>query len=447
MGQKDHYDVVVIGSGLGGLASAALLAHAGYRTLLTERLPFLGGRFSTVEYKGFKCCTGAIGIELGGVMEGIYREVGAPFQPTVAPTWYRIDGKNYQLPHKAGMKALMTWASGSKAEAEKIMTAFRRALSWMEPSYSINLRDWLLQYTRDENVLSIFQAIVSSLHLINANELPAGEYFRFIKESAGFRMGYAPQGNIVFVEELARTIRRNGGDLWTRCQTKRILVNGGKVEGVVIEKKDKEIEIKAQVVVSNVGPQETVELTGSQNFDKGYTKQMKETLKSAPAIWIHVAADRPLTGVPTLVVCDSRRLNVIGCPTLVCPDLAPPGKHLLVIGAPLESSLPPYNLEKEIKLTIQDMRDIMPGFEKHCEIIWVAVFQRGWPGYRSWPGYDLPQKTPIENLYNVGDGVRPPGRIGLPAVCLTARLVFEDIKRRIKPMANSRRKKSSFSER
>ena len=31
--EKRNYDVVVIGSGMGGISAAALLAHAGYRTL------------------------------------------------------------------------------------------------------------------------------------------------------------------------------------------------------------------------------------------------------------------------------------------------------------------------------------------------------------------------------------------------------------------------------
>jgi len=29
-----------------------------------------------------------------------------------------------------------------------------------------------------------------------------------------------------------------------------------------------------------------------------------------------------------------------------------------------------------------------------------------------WPGRDLPQKTPIVNLYNVEDGVKPAGTTG-----------------------------------
>jgi hypothetical protein len=45
----------------------------------------------------------------------------------------------------------------------------------------------------------------------------------------------------------------------------------------------------------------------------------------------------------------------------------------------------------------------------------------------------MPQKTPIVNLYNVGDGVKAPGMIALPAVAETAHSVAEDVKRRLSP--------------
>src|SRR5262249_52612871 len=41
--QRDSYDVVVVGSGLGGLTAGALLAQAGRRVLVVERHDRLGG--------------------------------------------------------------------------------------------------------------------------------------------------------------------------------------------------------------------------------------------------------------------------------------------------------------------------------------------------------------------------------------------------------------------
>lgn len=44
--------VITIGAGPGGLASAILLAAAGVRVKIVERLPFVGGRTSSIEAQG-----------------------------------------------------------------------------------------------------------------------------------------------------------------------------------------------------------------------------------------------------------------------------------------------------------------------------------------------------------------------------------------------------------
>ena len=45
---------IIIGAGPGGLASAILLASAGVKVKIIERLPLIGGRTSSIEADGFK---------------------------------------------------------------------------------------------------------------------------------------------------------------------------------------------------------------------------------------------------------------------------------------------------------------------------------------------------------------------------------------------------------
>jgi monoamine oxidase len=51
-------DVVVVGAGLGGLASAVRLAKLGYRVTVLEKNSQAGGRCSRIEVDGFKFDTG-----------------------------------------------------------------------------------------------------------------------------------------------------------------------------------------------------------------------------------------------------------------------------------------------------------------------------------------------------------------------------------------------------
>jgi hypothetical protein len=72
-------------------------------------------------------------------------------------------------------------------------------------------------------------------------------------------------------------------------------------------------------------------------------------------------------------------------------------------------------------------------FEEKAEVLLTGTFHSQWPAMHAWSGDDMPPKTPIVNLYNVGDGVKTPGMIALPAVVETAHRVVEDVKKRLSP--------------
>jgi phytoene desaturase len=429
----ERYDVVVIGSGMGGMCAAALLAHEGYRVLVTERLPYIGGRCSTIEYRGFKCTTGVIGPETGGVIQGIFDKVGADFNVRpVGPPHYLVGGKIHEVPAKGGFRTLLAAATRDETEIERVMEAISRALSWMEPSASISLRQWLLQYTRNEAILAIFQAMVSATTFVNADELPAREYFLFLKKMRGYRgFGYCPEGSVALPRSLSRVVEKNGGSVWTSCPAVRILSEKGVVRGAVVRRGGEEIQVQAAVVISNCGPRRTVELAGRENMDKGYLKELDETVKPAMVIVIQFASDTALLDCDYLIVTGLKRINAVFQPTSICPELAPPGRHLLVAGGAPVSSLSPLDGRKEIELCLAELREILPGFDRHAQLLLTGTFQGEWPAMQSWPGSDMPQKTPIVNLYNVGDGVKSSGMMALAAAAETGALVAEDVMRRV----------------
>ena len=100
--QPDKYDVVVVGSGMGGLMAGAVLSRWGYKTLAVEKIGRLGGRWSTEEYEGFKLTTGAATIHYKGTeIEELFKEAGADFESVDVPRlFYRIGGKDYEMPAK-----------------------------------------------------------------------------------------------------------------------------------------------------------------------------------------------------------------------------------------------------------------------------------------------------------------------------------------------------------
>ena len=73
--------VVIIGAGPGGLASALLLAQAGIKVHVIERLPRVGGRCSALEQDGFRFDLGPTFFLYPLVLERIFKLIGATYIP------------------------------------------------------------------------------------------------------------------------------------------------------------------------------------------------------------------------------------------------------------------------------------------------------------------------------------------------------------------------------
>src|SRR5688572_24267986 len=69
-------EVIVVGAGPGGLASAMLLAARGFRVRILERLPHVGGRTSTLEAHGCKWDLGPTFFLYPRILEEIFHACG-----------------------------------------------------------------------------------------------------------------------------------------------------------------------------------------------------------------------------------------------------------------------------------------------------------------------------------------------------------------------------------
>lgn len=443
MGKSNHerYDVVVLGSGVGGLGTAALLANKGYKTLVVEKLPFIGGRCSTLTYKGFKIPTGVMGVPMLGALRSIFDEVGAEFDvtPVTVPPKILLDGRIQDFP-TAGPLDILSLLSDDEDEINRLKKGVKKAETWNVPSEEISLLDFLHQYTSNKKIITFFSNKCDRLLSAGASETSASEYFLAhqgnIKDFG--KVGIAPHGCLALMKSLRKSIEANGGKVMIQCAAKKILVNDGAAEGVVLEdRKGVSKTILANVVVSNTGPKKTISLAGEEHFDKGYLQNVGNMLPSLQ-IWVTSVSDRPLFDTPVFITPGTQRMLAFMSPTLVCPDLAPKGKHVhYSISGPVRQAAK-WDLKTEVNLHVQDLKDFVPLFKEHGEVLHVGCYRGGWPTVANTPlpGYrDIPQKTSIENLYNVGDGVAKKGGWsgGSPSCAFTARIVAEDIQRRLKP--------------
>lgn len=76
-------DVIIVGAGPGGLASAILLAASGVKVKILERLPTIGGRTSSIEADGFKFDLGPTFFLYPRVLEEILATAGTTLRAEV----------------------------------------------------------------------------------------------------------------------------------------------------------------------------------------------------------------------------------------------------------------------------------------------------------------------------------------------------------------------------
>ncbi len=101
---KTQSDVIVIGSGLAGLASACTLAARGYSVTVVEKNEWLGGKAALLEDKGYRFDMGPTILTLPSVLRRVFTEAGRKLEDyldmvRLDPQWrcFFEDGKQFDL--------------------------------------------------------------------------------------------------------------------------------------------------------------------------------------------------------------------------------------------------------------------------------------------------------------------------------------------------------------
>ncbi len=418
----NKFDVVVIGAGIGGLSAGALLANSGdFRVLILENLPFIGGRCSSLKHKGYTMTTAAVAIEGGGSLQRIFEDLGLPFdlrypEPQVK---YLIKGQQHEPPKKGALGFLMSEACTSLDQVERVMKGLRETTELPPPDLSVAA--WLSRLTDDPGIIGIFRALCGGIISLSLDTASAAELIKLIRARSFRRFGFPPGGNAELAEALGRVVERAGGKLMTGSKVTGILVDDGKISGVQWIKDGRKEQIFCSFVISNVGIGKTVELAGRQWFSADELSRINQA-KASYSMTIEVLSDRPLIDFPGLLYLPgARRAAFAACPSLICPEWAPEGRHLnIILGAPSRSE-EPFNGQKELKLLLEDAKEFFLDFDQETDDWIMRSFRKDWPGFRGRPGHGFGPETSVNGLFNVGDSVNPPTFYGVSGAAESAR--------------------------
>jgi prolycopene isomerase len=371
--QRDRYDTVVIGAGVGGLVAGALLARAGQSVLAVERHDRPGG-YAHAFRRGGRNFDSAVhlvgGAGPGGPIDRLLRALGVRERCDFVPIrpLYRARYPGFEIEAPSGTEAFARAHAERFPEHEKAVRRFldaclgvQRELSMLEGTARERPRadqlPWLRRYRR-ATLARVLEELVPDAGLRSALAtlwpyvgLPpsrlsflyyATTLLSYVEEGAYYARGTFQR----LADALADALRAGGGELLLRCPVRSIEVEGGRVRGVVLEHGQR---IRADRVVSNVDARQTLlELAAGADLPERYRARLEAGERSMSAFVIYAAGrfDPRAAGLVHETFCFEEldpeqsalgsargrpRWFTATCPTLADPGLAPEGEHLVIL--------------------------------------------------------------------------------------------------------------------
>lgn len=322
------YDVIVVGSGLGGLTAAAYLAANRQRVLLLERYSVLGGSSHVFRRKGgWEFDVGVHYIDNAGpggdmprVLGGLGLAEKIEFLALDETGFDTILAPDFELRVPRGLDAYLANLVAAFPGEEKALRRFMRLVRAAGPVTDRSAPDFgtvrgtargaaaaglaapmlVAPYPvvmaacgmspRAILVLSPHSAVFGT----PPTRLPFAMYAGFLHAYVGGGAWYPRGGGQVFAANLAGVVRTHGGAIRTGAEVARILVDGGRVAGVQLADGE---TLRAPAVVSDVDVKRTMmDLVGPEHLPRRTALRARSWKMSWPYLTSYFGLARDLRG-------------------------------------------------------------------------------------------------------------------------------------------------------
>ena len=274
-GVADEYDVIVIGSGLGGLTGANVLAKAGHRVLLLEHHYQFGGLATWFTRKGGHI----FDISLHGFPSGMIKSCRKYWTKEIADAIVQLKDIRFVNPQ------MDVWTTFTREDYTRVLAEqFGLERAHVEAFYdhlrSMNFYDNNPETTgqmlerffpgRDD----VKRLLMEPIAYANGSTLddPAITYGIVFSNFMGAGVYTFRGGSDVLIEKMVAELRRNGVEVRKKVLVDRILVeerDGRKVAAGIVAGNGRVIRAKA--VLSNANIKNTIfRLAGEEHFPADY---------------------------------------------------------------------------------------------------------------------------------------------------------------------------------
>jgi len=320
--QKD-YDVIVIGSGAGGLSAALPLAQSGMRVLVCEQHEVPGGWTHSFTLNGYRFSPGVhyIGaLGPGGSLRRIYQGLGVSEYMAFCelnPQGYDhffLGEKAFDFP-KGKEPLIQSLQARFPAEKQGIQNYFTTVNNLMNNLHRLdeinNLNSalksapgmlsvlkWLKKTGQDLIEAHISDPILKGVLAGQSGDhgLPPSRVSAFVHAGIThhyFNGAYYPLGGAFTIPKaFVKALKKAGGEIRVKSPVERIILQDKKAAGVVLGDGSK---ITASHIVSNADPYVTFEkMIGRQHLGRGLQKKLNRKKYSVSALSLFFAVDMDL---------------------------------------------------------------------------------------------------------------------------------------------------------
>lgn len=421
--------IAVIGSGLGGLTSAVILARAGFSVTVFERQPVTGGYAIQFRRKGFTFDPALHSVPAGGAGDTFFnliQEIGIGDKISFIKFFdgpaVRFGDREFQLPNnpeqiyeylencfpkeKNNIKRFRTCIE-SYAKVYSRILVDREPLYKALPSFLIKLPAFLHQsYESTDHFLSKFfkDPVLRSLLFqyaifmgIPMDEFPAVNFIMMAGMLLSKGMYSIAGGGGMLADVLVKQVLESGGKVLTDNEIVALNIENGKAVGV----KDKlGNEYPADFVIANTNVTELVKMIPEKFVPRSYVKVLSQLKLSISVVQLHIGLDChvndvgikqhltfcfPESNIDRCIKSQRDSLNPEGF-SITAPGISDPDtslgntRVLSVVGGvsgekwlALDESMYKFAKEECCRMLLEKLYDMFPFLEAHVVVTDLAT--------------------------------------------------------------------------